>query len=178
MLPRTKRSTIYVYPDSTSEIGTGHNDSFREVVQMFKEALENERLRYRATEITYELKRCGPSPEKSHPSIVVCCMDGVYSDLEELLIRTYLIEEYYLPDPSRFPKVFNVSHEANPGADRPRFKIYFDRGSLPITLLWRGGITGGLQIQLLDDTESLPWSNLTMCGSELTCRDGYCATLA
>ncbi|RDW72593.1 uncharacterized protein DSM5745_07765 [Aspergillus mulundensis] len=179
VLPKTKRNTVYVYPYSASDIGENHHERFRTVVEMFKQNVESDKkLKMHVSEIDYMLKKCGPSPKEAHPSILVCCTERVFRDLERLLTSRHLTKQYYLPDPRRLGRWRANIIDNGAGAHIPRFKIYFWRGTPNRTLLWASRLADGLQIRQPEGTGNLPWSDLTMCGSKITGYDGSSATIA
>ncbi|OJJ08553.1 hypothetical protein ASPVEDRAFT_402672 [Aspergillus versicolor CBS 583.65] len=180
-LPFVKSTAIRIYPDATGQITPAHWDRFYEIARMFQKAVEeHETLRHYAQGVGYLLKQCGTSPSKSCPSIVVTCTKEVCRALGKLLVRPDLKEQYDPPSPQRRRKLFNSQQKSHPTQDKPRFQIYLwiQEGPLPFTLLWRRRVAEGLQIEPLHDTDSLPWSDLTMCSSRVTYSDGSCTTLS
>lgn len=180
-LPFIKNTPIRIYPDATSQITAAHWDRFHEIVRMFQKAVEEHgTLRHHAQGVGYLLRQCGTSPAKSGPSIVVTCTKEVCRALGKLLVRQDLKEQYDPPSPHRPRKLFNSQQKSHPIQAKPRFQIYLwiEEGSLPFTLLWRRRLAEGLQIQQLPATNSLPWSDLTMCSSRVTYSDGSCTTLS
>jgi hypothetical protein len=179
LLPKTTRNEIYIYPYSGCVIGDGHLKRFPVVINMFKQNVENDsKVNLHISEIDYTLKMCGPSPKESHPSIIVFCTDVVFPDLQRLLTRRYLAEQYYLPRPSHPLSILSRGRTSskNNSIDShiPRFKIYFWRAiAIPRILLWGSEVK--IKIHQLMDAFP-PWS--TLCGSTISSYDGSCSTLA
>ncbi|KAH6962307.1 hypothetical protein BKA56DRAFT_597531 [Ilyonectria sp. MPI-CAGE-AT-0026] len=169
---------IFVYPRSGAVIGTEFHSRFREVVDIFRQNTEEHpRLREYVQHVDYTLRMCGPSPEESHPSILVFCRPSEFAYLRGLLTSKELKFQYCLRRPSRkYPwkrwSSSRSSHELDSsGTRKPLFNLYFWRHQRPKNLLW------GMESMVLlrsgagqagSDTRSRTTSLLTMCGSGIT----------
>ncbi|KAF5588576.1 ankyrin repeat domain protein, partial [Fusarium subglutinans] len=114
---------------------------------------------------------CGPSVEKSHPSILVFCRQSEFSSLHSLLNSKHLKRQYGLRESS--PKYFWKSWRNSPTmvpeeSHKPLFKLYFWRQARLRTLLWCAKtrvLIGSDVMPTLVESHSLLHSNLTLCGS-------------
>ncbi|KAK7409100.1 hypothetical protein QQX98_008708 [Neonectria punicea] len=82
---------MLVYPHSSGFISSEFHSRFREVVNIFRQNVEEHpRLREHVQHVDYALRMCGESPETSHPSILVFCRPSEFSSLRSLLTSKQL----------------------------------------------------------------------------------------
>ncbi|KAF5962446.1 ankyrin repeat domain-containing protein [Fusarium bulbicola] len=162
----------FVYPHSASIISDAFRERYREIVNLFRQnAEEHPRLRDHVQQIDYTLKMCGPSVEKSHPSILVFCHQSEFSSLHSLLNSKHLKRQYGLRESS--PRYFWKSWRNSPmmvpeESHKPLFKLYFWRQARLRTLLWCSKtrvFIGSNVMPTLVESHSLLHSGLTLCGS-------------
>lgn len=162
----------FVYPHSASIISDAFRERYREIVNLFRQnAEEHPRLRDHVQQIDYTLKMCGPSVEKSHPSILVFCRQSEFRSLHSLLNSKHLKRQYGLRESS--PKYFWKNWRNSPmmvagESHKPLFKLYFWRQARLRTLLWCAKTRVFIGSDVMPtpvESHSLLHSRLTLCGS-------------
>lgn len=175
-IPGVAPSTL-VYPHSAPIISEAFRERYCEIINLFRQNTEEHpRLRDHVRQIDYTLKMCGPSADKSHPSILVFCRPSEFSSLQSLLNSKHLKLQYCVRQST--PKYFwqswrgkgtstvpEVSH-------KPLFRLYFWRQARPRTLLKFEETTVFLDASIPSLSITRPRSNLTLCGAGISTSKG------
>ena len=177
---------IFVYPHSPSLISDAFQERYYEVVNIFRQNTEeHSTLKEHIQHIDYTLKMCGPSVDKSHPSILVFCRPKEFSSLNSLLLSNHLKFQYCIRrSSSKYSwKGWRRNQSAFPGdVGKPLFNLYFWCQKRPRILL------GYDQVRVFIKPEtcappliSQPDLNagLTLCGSTVSVSPGgpQCSTI-